>query len=261
MLAVVALVDWLVVVVLKHFAHISTAVGFLVGLVVGLAVSFLLVIGWLAVRRSRSLTVKTSLSTVAVPVWRLVLSQFLPKPKAGQSLAMLPRVSDLPAGGWVIAMQCTSRMGFLGQRTSPITARARARRSVLAVRVFEKRGAKLWWTFRAFPAGNEEDALALVRSLKLVAPIATKVTAIPFERELDDIVIPGIESVWAYEREYTTTSSAGWTRILRGSVGTVVFEIHSGGSPDAASWLEIVHMAERFAGRIRSAQLNLGRAR
>lgn len=261
MLAVVTLVALLVTIALTHLAHISASVGVLVGLVAGLVASILLVIGWLGLRRSRSIRVATSLSLVQVPIWRLLLSQTLPKPNATRSLAMIPSVSDLPPG-WKMSMQCTSRVGFLGaQAATPIGQRARASGSVLAVRTFERRGAKRWWTLRAFPAANEEDALVLVRDLKLVAPIYSTVSAIPLERELDDVAVPGVALVWAYERQYVTASSEGWTRILRGSVGAAVFEIHSSGSPEAADWEEIVRIAELFVDRIRSSQLRPSAAR
>lgn len=256
MFAVVLLTALFVMWVLDASAHINAGAGFDIGLLVGLFVSVAFVIGLGMVRKRRSVKLETSLDLVDVPVWRLVLSRLVPTWHSRQSLAMLPVASDLPGSKWRAVEQCTSRIGFLGgQVNSPVSQRARSMGSVLAVRIFEKEDSKLWWAFRAYPVANEDDAVTSVTQGRLVAPVASKVTAIAEEREVDDVVIPGVHPLWAYEREYVTASGSGWTKILRGSVGLVVFEIYSSGSPGAADWQELSAMTEVFVQRIRSAQL------
>jgi len=258
---IVILIALLVMWALDHFAHMDAGAGFDIGLIVGLVVSVVVAIAYGMVRRRRSPKVETSLDLVDVPVWRLVLSHLVPTWHSRRSLVMLPVVSDLPENGWKSIQQCTSRVGFLGgQATSPVGQRARAMGSVLAVRIFQKKDQKSWWTFRALPVANEADAIEYVTQGRLVAPVASKVTTIVQERQLDDVLVPGVQPLWAYEREYMTGSGGGWTRILRGSVGPVVFEIYSSGSPEAADWHEISAMAEVFTQRIHSAQLTVTRS-
>ena len=258
---VVILTALLVMWTLDHFAHVDASTDFNIGLIVGLVVAVVFAVAFGMVRKRRSPKVETTLNLVDVPVWRLVLSQLVPTWRARRSLVMLPVVSDLPEYGWKSIQKCTSRVGFLGsQANSPISKRAREMGSILAVRVFELEGQKLWWTFRALPVANEADAMEYVTKGQLVAPVASKATAFMHERQLDDIVVPGVQALWAFEREYRTKTGGGWTRILRGSVGSVVFEIYSSGSPGAADWQEISRMAEVFTQRIRSTQPMVARS-
>jgi len=238
--------------VLIHFAGLSVGTGLFAAIPIGLLASTAFAVFFLRALRRRSSHVDTVLELVDVPIWRRFFAQMIPRFDGGRSLRMIPVISELPSGNWKLTMECTSRVGFLGRQAStPIGQRARAAKSVLAARIFEAIGAKQWWTLRAFPAASEDDAVALVTSLKLVAPVATQVTAISQARVLQDVSLPGIYPIWAYEREYRTRTDGGWTRVLRGSVGAILFEVYSSGSPTAASWEEIIRMAGIFVERIR----------
>ena len=254
---IVLLVYVLVMWSLDHFARLNFWAALATALATGFIAGGVFIMSFLSVLRRRSVKVETRLDLIEVPTWRFVLwswTLLVPKRNGVQSLAMLPSGDDLPGREWKMVRQYTSRV----RATSDAGRRARAAGCVMGVRIFARDDPKLRWTFWLIPTANEDDAQVMVTKPRHEAPVATTVIADANERELVDVVVPGIHPIWAFELEYTTKSQEGRTRMLRGSLGTVVFELQSSGSPEAASWEEIIRMADVFVERVRSTQPPVG---